>query len=296
MQRANFPSAFDRNIQKDILDEFMAAELIHNSLTDVRPSKRKSEKISAHSSFIAMPQKQEGAKWAVDDPVQRYTYELTALTYALAFKATQEMVEDDELALVQRLAKSLGRSASETINVTVANLYNRAFNSSFTYGDGIELCATDHPTIASTEQNELTTAADLANSSLDEARYTMSKTVDHRGKLLFIRAIKLIVPSELEYTADLIVDSQFEYNASNGAQNKNFFRGKLLPQAIPYLTDSDAWFLMAATHGMVFYNRIGFSTGRYIENETGDLVHFARMRFSTGSEEWRGIFGTPGAD
>jgi phage major head subunit gpT-like protein len=242
-----------------------------------------------------MPQKAEGVKWPVDDAIERYSYELTHNTYALAFKVSQEMREDEDIPLVNKLVTSLGRSAAESANVDSANILNRAFNSSYTYGDSKELCATDHPTAGGTEQNELTSAADLSNSSLNEALYTMQNTVDHRGKMLALRAVQLIVASEGKMAADQIVDSQYEYNASSGALNKNFFRGKLLLVEIPFLTDADAWFIQSAEHGLVFYQRVGFTPGGYVEDETGSDIFFGRMRYSVGAESWRGIFGSPGA-
>lgn len=297
MLTANFSGAFDLNVKQDLLDEYMAQPLHHTKIFNVRSSSRKSEKAAAFSGFGAMPEKKEGAKVTVDTAIQRYTYELTHKTYALAFKVTKEMEEDQDIPLVQRLIQSLGRSAAETINVTAANILNRAFNSSYTYGDGKELCATDHGTAGGTEQNELTSAADLSNSSLDEARYTLQKTVDHRGKMLNITATKLIVAPEGLMVAEQIVGSEYEYNASNGALNKNFFRGTLMPISIPFLTDADAWWIQADSgqHGLVYYNRVAYQPFSYIEDETGSRVYGARMRFSVGAEDWRGIFGSPGA-
>jgi phage major head subunit gpT-like protein len=292
---ANFGGAFDLNVKKAILDTYNAADLHVAPVFNVQGSKRKSEKVAAFSGFGAMPEKGEGAKVAMDDPIQRFTYELTHKTYALAFKATEEMVEDQDIALVNKLITSLGRSGNETVNVTVANILNRAFNSSYTYGDGKELCATDHPTAGGTEQNELTSAADLANASLNEAMYTMHNSIDHRGKMLRLKAKRLIVAAAGEMLADQVVDSQYEYNASSGALNKNFFRGKLQPVVNPYLTDDDAWWIQAEGHGLVFYWRVFPKPRNYTESETGDLIFLLRMRLSVGVEDWPGLFGSPGA-
>lgn len=295
MHTLAFPASYDADVQEKILNVFLDQEMVFLKIFRYKASKRRFEKVAAYSTLAAMPEKAEGAKWPTDDPIQRFTYEVENKTYALAFPVTEEMVEDDEQDLVDAMAMSIAMSAWETLHVNAANILNRAFNSSYVYGDGKELCATDHPTAGGTASNELTTPADLANSSLDEARYTMQNTVDHRGKMLRLVAKRLIVPSQIMALAEQITDSQYEYNAASGALNKNFFRGRLLPVELPYLTDTDAWFIQADEHHMRFNDRVSYSTGKYVNVDTGSLVHYGRMRNSFGVGDWRGIFGTAGA-
>ena len=76
----------------------------------------------------------------------RYTYETM-----LCISITEEYRRQFYDRLASRYTKALARSR-QTLQVKVANVLNNAFNSSFAGGDGKELCATDHPTVAGTFQ------------------------------------------------------------------------------------------------------------------------------------------------
>lgn len=291
--RNNFPATFDGDVDRQIRNRFENTELPYLPYFNLEADNKDAVKLDADSTFGAMPIKAEGTQIATDDPVQRFTYNLKHVTYALAFKASHEMVQDDLRRKVNGWANSLGASGAETLNVTHANILNRGFSSAYLYGDGIELFSQLHPLISGTEQNELTTPADLSTASLNEAMYTLRKTVDHRGKLQNIKAVRLIVPAELEKLAfEIITSLQASGTTDNDA---NFFKNRFVVVVDPFLTDVDAWFIEAVLHGLVSFTRESFNGDAYVEQSSRSLVHWRLMRFSAGVEDWRGIFGSEGA-
>ena len=127
---------------------------------------------------------------------------------ALAFSLTEEAIEDnlyDQLG--RRYTKALARSMQHTKEVKGANVLNNAFSSSFVGGDGKELCATDHPTVANVDlKNELTTSADLNETSLEQALIDIADFRDERNLKVNAQARKLIIPPALQFVADRLME------------------------------------------------------------------------------------------
>ena len=182
-----------------------------------------------------------------------------------------------------------------------ADVFNNGFTATGTAmmsgGDGEPLFDTSHPLAGGgTYQNELTTAADLSVSSLEEALYTMRLTVGDRGELLDIQPRYLLVPPQLERTAWELIKSAGRPDTANRADNWLATQGL---QIIVWnrLSDPDAWFLLTdkAQHGLVFYNREELQTDSDRDFNTKDFLYSVLTRFSVGWTDWRGVFGSPGA-
>lgn len=249
------------------------------------------------SGFAAMPVKNEGHDITYFNALQGYETTYRAVTYGMGFTVTRELWDDSLYGIIQKFPKALQKSARHTVEITCANILNRAFNASYTGGDGKELCATDHPLLGGgTEQNELTTPADLAASSLNEARYVMEETVDDQGLLNMIKPKRLIVPPEEEYTARELLESQYKV-ASNYGHVKNVMQDFGLNLIVMhYLTDADAWFIQSEDHAMRFLWRDKLEFGQDSAFSSENALFKARMRFDVSWSDFRGFFGTAGAD
>ena len=225
----------------------------------------------------------------------RYTHE----TVALAFAITEEAVEDNLYDKISsRYTKALARSMSNAKQVKAANVLNNAFNSSFTGGDGIELCATDHPTTGGTVSNELATAADLNETSLEQALIDIAGITDDRGLKVALNGSKLIIPVNLQFTAERLMKSNQRVGTSDNDINAVGSMG-MIPQGYVvnnYLTDTDAFFIKTdAPNGLKHFQRAAIQTKMEGDFETGNVKYKARERYSFGFSDFRGIFGSPGA-
>ena len=272
----------------------------HAEIFDTENSDRAFEEEVMLSGFGQAPTKGEGAAIAYDSAGEAYTARYTHETIALAFAITEEAVEDNLYdRLSARYTRALARSMANTKQVKAAAVLNNAFNSNFKGGDGVELCATNHPTTGGGNfSNELATAADLNETSLEQALIDIAAFIDERGLKIATRGMKMIVPSALQFTAERILVSDLRVGTADNDINAIKSMG-LLPQGYRvnhFLTDPDAWFIKTdAPNGLKHFVRSPMKTAMEGDFETGNVRYKARERYSFGFSDPRGIFGCPGA-
>lgn len=276
------------------MDKFKSYPDEYTKLFNVLSSERQYEEDSSISGFGLVPEKAEGVGIFYDDPIQGYDKRYTHKTYGMGFRVTREMWEDDLYGKMRKMPKSLGRSMRISIEQDAANVYNRAFNSTYTGGDVKELCATDHPlTGGGTEQNEPSSNADLSATSLEQALIDIAATVDDRGLQLALRPKLLVVTPTYNWTASKLLESTQEPGSGNNDVNPA--KG-IMPYTVNhYLSDSDAWFVLCDDHEVNFFfrRRPDFEQGNDFDTE--DAKYKATARWSNGWSEWRGVYGSQGA-
>ncbi len=252
------------------------------------------------TGFGAAPVKAEGAGVQYDDAqegwVARYVFE----TISLAFAITEEAMEDDLYAdLGAQMSKALARSMQYTKNIKGANILNNGFTAGYTGGDGKVLFATDHPLVGGgTTANTLTTAADLSETSLEDMIILMGDSVDDRSQPIHLAAKKLIVPTELQFTAQRLLKTDGRVgtadNDINALKSMNLIGGGWSSNV--YLTDPDAWFITTdAQNGLKYVERKSLSKGMEGDFESGNMRYKSRERYAFGWTDFRGAFGSSGS-
>jgi len=280
--------------------EYNRYENEHAEIFDSESSDRAFEEEVILSGFGAAPVKSEGAGVSFDTANEGYTARYTHETIAMAFAITEEAIEDNLYdRLAGRYTRALARSMANTKQVKAANVLNNAFNSSFTGGDGVELCSAVHPlTNGGTFANELSTAADLSETSMEQSLIDIAAFVDERGLKVALQGAKLIIPKELQFTAERILKTPGRVGTSDNDINAMASMG-MIPQGYRvnhYLTDTDAFFIMTdAPNGMKQFVRAPIKTAMEGDFDTGNVRFKARERYSFGFSDPRGIFGSPGA-
>jgi len=273
--------------------------LQHTKVFEVVSSEKNYEEMVELAGFGLAPVKTEGGSISYDTHSQGPTTRLTHVTYGLGFIETIEAVEDNlyEGRATSR-TKMLARSMRITKETVLANIINRAFNSSYTGGDGKEMIATDHPTLNGTQSNELTVAADLSEASLEDLLIQIMNATDSRGLRVKLMGKKLIVPPNLAFEAERIVKSNLQNDSANNAINAVKSMG-LLPEGVMvwhYLTDTDAWFIKTdAPDSLKLFNRRAVSFAKDSDFDTDNFKHKATERYIGGWGDWRGMFGSAGA-
>lgn len=239
--------------------------------------------------------KTEGNSIAYDEESQAFLTRYMHFVWALGFVVTREMYEDAQYDIGLRRAKSLAFSMRQTKEINAANVYNRAFSSSYAGGDSKELCATDHPNYSGgTWSNEPTTAADLSEAALEQAFIDISKWTNDRGLKIAVQPTKLIIPTDLQFEADRILNSP--YRVGTADNDKNALKGKLPIVVNNYLTDTDAWFLRTnCPEGLKHFTRRKMEFGVDNDFDTENAKYKATERYSFGWTDPRGIYGSPGA-
>jgi hypothetical protein len=271
----------------------------HTEIFDTENSDRAFEEEVMLSGFGTASVKPEGTSVEYDDATEAFTARYTHETIALAFAITEEAVEDNLYDKISsRYTKALARSMMNAKQVKAANVLNRAFNSSYTGGDGLELLSTAHVTTGGNVKNELTTAADLNETSLEQALIDIAGITDDRGLKVALNGMKMIIPVNLQFTAERLMKSGQRVGTSDNDINAHKSMG-MIPQGYVvnnYLTDTDAWFIKTdAPNGLKHFQRAAISTKMEGDFETGNVKYKARERYSFGWSDWRGIFGSPGA-
>ena len=267
---------------------------------DTESSERAFEEEVMLSGFGSAPVKAEGTAISFDDAQEAYTARYTHETIALAFSITEEAIEDNLYdRLASRYTKALARSMANTKQVKGAATLNNAFDSSFTGGDGKELCATDHPLVNNNDlRNEPSTAADLNETSLENSLIDIAAFVDERGLKVSVRGLKMIIPPALQFVADRLLESTLRPGTADNDINATRNMG-MLPQGYVvnhYLTDTDAWFIRTdAPRGFIHFERTPMSTKMEGDFDTGNVRFKARERYSYGYSDPRCVFGSPGA-
>ena len=280
--------------------EYKNYENQHTEIFDIENSDRAFEEEVMLSGFANAAVKAEGSAVTFDTANEAFTSRYTHETIALAFAITEEAIEDNLYdRIATRYTKALARSMAQTKQIKAANVLNNGFDSSFPGGDGKELFATDHPTqSAGTLANELSTSADLSETSLEQAMIDIAAFKDERGFKIAARGLKLIIPSELQFTAERILRSPARVGTADNDLNALSSKG-MLPQGYVvnnYLTDTDAFFIKTdVPNGMKMFNRANLKTAMEGDFDTGNVRYKARERYSFGFSDWRGMFGSPGA-
>lgn len=263
-------------------------------------SDKKYEEDVQGSSFGLAPTKGEGAAVAYDGESQGWISRYTHVAYALGFIVTREDRDDnlyEEIAMGR--AGRLSFSMRQTKETVLANVYNRAFNSSYTGGDGKELLATDHPVVGGgTQSNELSTAADFSEAALEDLLILIDGAENERGHKIGITGQKLIVPRQLRFDVERVMQSEYQTGTANNDINP-IAKGRYLPQGFAvnhYLTDPDAWFVRTnCPSGMRMFERVATELSQDNDFDTENMKAKAYMRFSGGWSDWRGLYGSPGA-
>ena len=272
----------------------------HAEIYDTEASDRAFEEEVMLVGFGNAQTKAEGAGVNFDNASEAYTARYTHETIALAFALTEEAMEDNLYdRLGARYTRALARSMAHTKQVKAAATLNNAFNSAFAGGDGKELCATDHPLAGGgTFRNEPSTAADLNETSLENALIDISTFVDERNMIIALRGMKLIIPPQLQFVADRLLESTLRVGTADNDVNAIRNMG-MLPEGYTinhFLTDPDAFFIKTdAPNGFKHFERTPLSTNMEADFDSGNMRFKARERYSFGYSDPRAVFGSPGA-
>lgn len=250
-------------------------------------------------SFGLAPVKAQGAGVAYDSHTQGATTRYNHIVYALGYIVTKEEIDDNLYEKVARSrTESLAFSMRTTKETVAANVLNRAFNSSYTGGDGVELLSTAHVTNDGTQSNHLTVAADFSEASLEDMLIQIGNMTNSRGLKIAAKGRKLIIPSALEFEVQRVLGSVQQSGTANNDINAVRSLG-MMPEGYTvnhYLTDTDAWFVKTdVPNGMTMFDRTAIAFTKDNDFDTENAKAKAMERYSVGWTDWRGLYGSPGS-
>jgi hypothetical protein len=279
--------------------EYKKYENEHADIYETENSERSFEEEVKLSGFGAAPVKSEGAAISYDNAQESFTARYTHETIAMGFSITEEAMEDNLYdSLSARYTKALARAMAYTKQVKAASLLNTGFTT-FNSGDGVTLFSTSHPTVSGvTNSNTPSVAADLNETSLEQAVIDIAAFVDERGLLIAARPRKLIIPPALQFVATRLLETDLRVGTADNDTNALRSNGAI-PEGYGinhYLTDADAFFITTdIPNGLKHFVRTPLSTSMDGDFDTGNVRYKARERYSFGVSDPLGIYGSAGA-
>ena len=291
----NFGELLEPGLRKLYGDAYKQYPEEYSQVFNVEGSSKNFEEDLSLAALGLVPAKPEGQAVSYDTAYQGTTHRYTHSAYGLGFMVTREMFEDDLYRKMKTMPQALARSVRHSIELLAANVLNRAFNSSYTGIDSLEMCSTVHTTIAAgTYQNELTTAADLSVTSLEQAYIDIAALIDERGLKMAAKPTKLIVHPNDVFNAQTILKTSQEVGSANN--DINTMKGAMPYTTLHWLTDSDAWFVLTdVPNGMNFFWRRKPEFTRDNDFDSENAKFKTTYRCSVGWTDPRGIYGSPGA-
>jgi hypothetical protein len=276
--------------------EYNRYENQHAEIFPAEASDRAFEEEVMLSGFGSAPVKQEGAGVVFDQAQETFTARYTHDTIALAFSITEEAIEDNLYdRLAARYTRALARSMSNTKQVKAAAILNNAQITTAIGGDGESLIGNAHPlATGGTFSNVLATAADLNETSLEQSLIDIAGFVDERGLKVALNGTKMIIPKELQFTAERLMRSPQRVGTADNDINAIVNMG-MIPEGYRvnnFLSDTDSFFILTDTpNGFKHFVRSPIKTAMEGDFDTGNVRFKARERYSFGWSDPRAVFG-----
>lgn len=293
--RSSFGDLLEPGFRTIFDDVYTEIPQVFPSLFHVNTSGKQDEKDSAISGFGLLQLTTEGASVDYEDPVQMYDVRYTHLKFTKGFKVSEELYEDDQYNIIRKKPAALARAARRTAEYSAANVFNNAFSTSYTGGDAKPLISVSHPRSdgGTAQSNGSATGITFTETNLETARIAIRSQLDDKGQKIQVNPNTLVIPVNLEKTANIIINSNLR---SGTADNDfNFNKGKFNIVPWEYITSTTAWFLIdSRQHELNWFWRIKPEFKQDTAFDTGMALFKVRTRFSNGWSDWRGIWGSAG--
>ena len=262
-------------------------------------SNRNWEEDVGMSGFGLLSTKQEGSPVTYDTMKQGYTTRYIHAVVAGGFMITREAVEDNLYTIqADKKAKALAKAEHQTRETIGANVLNRAFNASYTGGDGVTLINTAHPNVAGgTFSNRLATDANLSEAVLEDMAINIWAFQDDRGLKAALKPRKLIVPTALAFEAARVLNTDGRVGTDLNDRNQIKSMG-VFPDGYfvsHYLTSTTAFFVLTnADDGLKYFERRAAEFKADNDFDTENAKFKVTARYVFGWTDPRCIYGTPG--
>lgn len=294
--RANFADELDPAVRTIFFDRYNEEPQMMPQVFEVLTSDADSEIDSATTGFGKLQQTSELGSLDYEDPVKMYKTTYSHLKYTKGFKVSQELYEDDQHNVIQKMPKALAKSVIYTTEYYAASVLNNAFSTSYTsYGDGKPLCSTAHTRAdgGSSQSNASASGVTLTEANLETLRLQLEKALNDKGEKVAFNANTLLVPVDLRKTAKILTESPMRPGTANN--DVNVYQDQFKIIAWRYLTSTTAWFMMDSGNKLLnWFWRIRPEFKNDYNFDADAALYKVRIRFSKGWSDWRGIVGSKG--
>jgi hypothetical protein len=260
----------------------------------------KAVEIEVEMKMLGLAQiRAEGAPTAVDTMGQRIVTSYVHRYVGLSFNITRQAIMDNLYKTkFPLMVQALKKSMSQSKDILGASVLNNGFNPAYPIGDGQPLYSLNHPIDSGVVANMPSVPAQLNEASIESAIVTIQQFQDQAGLIVQTKPRKMIVPPQLQFTADRLLESAFRTNTANNDISA-IYNISAIPQGYrvnQYLTNPNAWFILTdASNGFKHYIREPIETGVYTDFATDNLLAKAIERYSFGNSNFRSTYGSSGS-
>lgn len=299
--RAKFGDLLEPGMRKIFFDSYQEKPQVFTQIFRIMKSTKAQETDSSISGFGLFEEHSEAEHLKYEDPEQGYPVTYVHKSYKKGFKVTEELYEDDQYNIINRLPRRLGDAGRRTVENFAAQIINDGFTTARLGGDGKPLFATDHPLTGGGANQSNMFTMDLAEDALQAASLAMRATLDDKSTMVDIRPNVLLVPPALENAARILVESLGRTNTQN-TNEINPFQNAYKIVVWDYLSAANggsdtAWYLIdSSVHELNFFWRKAIEFGQDTSFSTDEALYKAKMRYSAGWSNWRGVFGSLGTN
>lgn len=293
--KSQFGDILEPGFRKIYNDAYRETDRMFTNVFKIQNSTKQDERDSGVTGFGLLVPKPAGQPIQYEDPVQMFDVLYTHVTYAKGFKIDKELYDDDQYNVMNKKPDALGKSARRTEETQAANVWNNAFSTNQLGGDGKPLCSTAHPRAdgGSSQSNASSTSIPLSEPNYETERLAMRRQLDDKGMKIDIKPTKILVPIDLETTANVIFNSKLRSGTADNDLNP--YLNDVTVMAWIYLTSTTAhWLIDQDQHQVMWFWREKANFKQDETFETDQALFKVRERFSAGFSDWRGIYGSKG--
>lgn len=271
----------------------------YTQIFDVLTSGQNYEELVEQTGFGLVPVKDQGGGTKYDSHTQGPVTRFRHVAYGMGYITTREELADNKYAEVSmQRSESLAFSLRQTEENVGAQTLNRGFDSNYVGGDGKELFATDHTlALGGTWSNELSPSADFSEAAVEDLAIQIMNAVNPRNLKISLMPKRLILPVQLYFEAERVLQSQLQNDTPNNAINALKAKG-IIPEVVVnhYLTDADAFFIKTnAPRGLIWFDREMAEFKQDNDFDTDNAKAKVYRRWSNGWGDARGAFASAGA-
>ena len=302
---AQHPELLEKSEKDIFFKRFDMIPTLYTLLFTIKDAQKAYEdrmKVGGLGRFATKP---EGTPVGFDDPVSTALVRTVHTTYALGFRVTMEMMQDELFHIIDKMPADLGDSARDHMERLAWGLVNDGFNGTTYTGlndtvSAKSLFNTAHVNVktGATQSNMLSPAVSLSTTGLESLMTRASIITSDEGRFINQDQDLLVFHPNLQHQVHVLLNTEFKTSSSdNDRSTVVSSRSGITPidkKGVPYLSSQTAWFLFGGKgkNDLTFNDRMDLDFSRAKDADTFDQKFYAVYRASVMFSEWRNSFGS----
>ena len=270
----------------------------HASISSTKSTNRATEQVFSYSGLPAAQQTKELQSIFYADMGEQAATTFTVNKFTLATMFSHEFLKDSWHLpdMMKEAGAAAGESHSFILDQAMAAPLNRAFNSSYTMYDGVELCGEHTMADGTSYDNDLAPASLTFDNVWLAINHFETAPVSHSGIYLADKPDCLVYHPSKEKEVQAILKSALEPGTADN--DKNTIQAyNLKPVPCRFLSTTTNWFITGSRFKNDFLRIVREPVNTATEDDFDRMGMKFRsyQRFAVGVRDFLWIVGNPGA-